>query len=317
MATPAGSLLPTPRRLVSIGGIPVDIVVRGPGMPVHGGDMRTTAVVDRPGGPFTVLSAATRLGMPALYAGGHGDGVRGTQVRAHLSADRIEILRDPTIGADTGFSLVLVDPAGERTCISAPGAEALNTSADVMAYESRPGDVVHITGYDLADPAGEALLERVIGFGPEVIVTFDPGPLAVAVPTGFPYAWLEAVMARANLVTLNRAEALAITGHTDPEFVAKELPGKCVIYRVGAEGAWLLCDGEEPWHAAPPTVVVRDTTGAGDAHTGAFLAGLAEGLQPRAALHLATVAAALSVRLDGPGTAPTRAEIAAVLARRL
>jgi sugar/nucleoside kinase (ribokinase family) len=124
-------------------------------------------------------------------------------------------------------------------------------------------------------------------------------------------------MARADLVTLNRAEARAITGHTEPELVAKDLPGTCVILRVGAEGAWLLCDGDEPWHAAPPMVTVRDTTGAGDAHTGAFLAGLAEGLAPRAALHLATVAAALSVRLDGPGTGPTRAEISAVLARRL
>jgi sugar/nucleoside kinase (ribokinase family) len=306
-----------PRRLVSIGGIPVDIVVRGPGMPVHGGDMRTTAIVDRPGGPFSVLSAAARLGMAAVYAGGHGDGVRGTQVRAHLQADHIEVLRDVTIGRDTGFSLVLVDPAGERTCISAPGAEALDTEADVLVYEPQHGDAVHITGYDLADPAGEFLVERIGSFGSDILVIFDPGPLSASVPSGFAERLLHAAVKRADIITLNRAEALALTGHLEPAKVARDFPGKWIILRVGAEGAWLVRDGEEPWHAAPPQVTQRDSTGAGDTHTGAFVAGLAEGLQPRAALHLATVAAALSVRFDGPGTAPTRAEISAVLARRL
>jgi len=305
-----------PRRLVSIGGIPVDIVVRANGMPLHGGDLRVTPVVDRPGGPFSVLSTAARLGMPALYAGGYGSGVRGTQVRSHLAAEGIDVLRTATTDADTGFSLVMVDNAGERTCVSAPGAEALQTWADITTYVPSPGDAVHVTGYDLADPAGDLLLERLKDFGSDVLVFFDPGPMSISVPPGFPWSSLEAAMQRADVITLNRTEALSLAGSSEPEEVAREFAPKWVILREGANGAWLLHNGAVVAHAQPPIVDVRDTTGAGDTHTGAFIAGLSEGLQPRAALHLATVAAALSVRADGPGTGPTRAEISAVLARR-
>ncbi len=307
----------TPRRMVCVGGIPVDIVVRAEGLPVRGGDLRATAIVDRPGGPFTVLSTASRLGMPALYAGGHGTGARGTQVRTHLATEGIDVLRAPTLDSDTGFSLVIVDVDGERTCISTPGAEALMTASDVLAYVPRAGDAIHVTGYDLADPAGDDFVRRLTQCGPEVLVMFDPGPTAISVPPGFPIASLTTVLERADIVTLNRSEAMSLLGHADPHSVAREFPRPWTVLRDGAAGAWLLHGGKVLDHAQPPPVTVRDTTGAGDTHAGAFLAGLAEGLHARAALHLATIAAALSVRADGPGTGPTRAEISAALARRL
>jgi sugar/nucleoside kinase (ribokinase family) len=42
---------------------------------------------------------------------------------------------------------------------------------------------------------------------------------------------------------------------------------------------------------------------------GAFLAGLARGLNPEAAARRATIAAALAVTRRGPGTGPTREEV--------
>jgi sugar/nucleoside kinase (ribokinase family) len=58
-----------------------------------------------------------------------------------------------------------------------------------------------------------------------------------------------------------------------------------------------------------PQVDAVDTTGAGDAHSGVFLAALAEGLRPWRAAHRANAAAALSVTRAGPATGPTRAEL--------
>jgi sugar/nucleoside kinase (ribokinase family) len=60
-------------------------------------------------------------------------------------------------------------------------------------------------------------------------------------------------------------------------------------------------------------VVAIDTNGAGDAHVGAFLAALSAGLAPDAAARHANAAAALAVTRDGPATAPTRAEVDALL----
>jgi sugar/nucleoside kinase (ribokinase family) len=57
-----------------------------------------------------------------------------------------------------------------------------------------------------------------------------------------------------------------------------------------------------------------DTNGAGDTHTGAFLAALASGAGPAEAARRANAAAAFSVTRRGPATGPTTAELARFLA---
>ena len=52
-----------------------------------------------------------------------------------------------------------------------------------------------------------------------------------------------------------------------------------------------------------------DTTGAGDAHSGVFLAALADGLPVADAARRANAAAALAVTRSGPATSPDRAEL--------
>ena len=71
-----------------------------------------------------------------------------------------------------------------------------------------------------------------------------------------------------------------------------------------------------PVHIPTPTVHPVDTTGAGDAHAGVFLAALADGLPPADAARRANAAAALAVTRPGPATSPTRTELNAWLARR-
>ena len=60
-------------------------------------------------------------------------------------------------------------------------------------------------------------------------------------------------------------------------------------------------------------VTAVDTTGAGDAHSGAFLAALAEGLPLLDAAAWANAAAAFAVTRPGPATSPTRTELDAWL----
>jgi sugar/nucleoside kinase (ribokinase family) len=55
-------------------------------------------------------------------------------------------------------------------------------------------------------------------------------------------------------------------------------------------------------------VTIVDTTGAGDAHLGAFIAGLAAGHDVEAAARRANVVAALTVTRRGPATSPTAEE---------
>ncbi|MBA1431318.1 PfkB family carbohydrate kinase, partial [Pseudomonas orientalis] len=52
-----------------------------------------------------------------------------------------------------------------------------------------------------------------------------------------------------------------------------------------------------------------DSNGAGDAHAGVMIAGLANGLTPAEAARRANAAAALAVTRWGPATAPGTAEV--------
>ena len=79
---------------------------------------------------------------------------------------------------------------------------------------------------------------------------------------------------------------------------------------MGADGVMVvLPDGSDCHVPAPPTVV-RDTTGAGDTFNGVLVAHLAGGHELLDAVHIAVVAASLSVATVGArGGMPTAAEL--------
>jgi sugar/nucleoside kinase (ribokinase family) len=93
-----------------------------------------------------------------------------------------------------------------------------------------------------------------------------------------------------------------------------------VIVRVGAAGCLLALrpvPAQQPGLVTSlpaPAVTAVDTTGAGDAHAGVFLAALAEGQDPATAARRANTAAALAVTRPGPATSPSRSDLDAWLA---
>ena len=73
-----------------------------------------------------------------------------------------------------------------------------------------------------------------------------------------------------------------------------------VVVRDGADGAVLAVPGREPVRVpGVPASTVVDTNGAGDVHVGAFVAGLARGLEPVDAVAAADAAASAWVSLPG------------------
>jgi sugar/nucleoside kinase (ribokinase family) len=67
-------------------------------------------------------------------------------------------------------------------------------------------------------------------------------------------------------------------------------------------------------HVPGVPVTIVDTTGAGDAHLGAFIAGLAAGRDAEAAARRGNVVAALTVTRRGPATSPTAEETDRIIA---
>ena len=88
-----------------------------------------------------------------------------------------------------------------------------------------------------------------------------------------------------------------------------------VVVRVGKDGAYFTRYAESgeltSVHIPPLSVEAIDTNGAGDAHTGALAASLAQGVPMGRALLLANCAGALSTTVVGPASCPPRPQIEA------
>jgi sugar/nucleoside kinase (ribokinase family) len=328
------------RRLVFAGEAIVDLLMSVPALPERGGDMLASSSGATVGGGFNVMAAAARQGLPVLYAGGHGTGPWGDLVRSALAAEGIQVLRPPDDQNDTGFDVAMVEPDGERTFVTSLGAEALPAPGSWDAVPVREGDSVYVSGYGLAVAgSGPVLAGWAARLPGQALLFMDPGPLVADIPRDV----LDPVLDRCDWLSCNQHEAVLLTGTSDaPEAVRRLLartgPARTgrartgrapagraqtreartgpagAMVRTGKEGCVVAWDDHVAQVPAPQVTAV-DTTGAGDAHAGVFLAGLADGLGPGEAARRANAAAALAVTRPGPATSPTRADLDAWLAR--
>jgi sugar/nucleoside kinase (ribokinase family) len=112
--------------LISLGNVIIDIVAEVPALPERGGDMLASRAALEVGGGFNLMAAAARQGLEVGYAGALGHGPFGDLARSALAAEGIALLlpENATEQRDIGFDVVLVDAGGERTFVTAVGAEA-------------------------------------------------------------------------------------------------------------------------------------------------------------------------------------------------
>ncbi|MFE9767530.1 PfkB family carbohydrate kinase [Streptomyces sp. NPDC005808] len=291
-------------RLLHLGNVMMDLVLEVPALPERGGDVLATRTDRTPGGGFNVMAAAARQGLPVTYAGAHGTGPFGDRARSALRAEGIDVLLAPRPDLDTGLVVCLVDAEGERTFVTSPGAEATLAFTDLAELRPAAADMAYISGYSLMYEANRAaLVEWVPRLDPAVTVIVDPGPLVGEIPLEA----LELLMARADWWSCNAREAALLTGVDEPVAAARAVRSRLkrgsALIRTGPDGCLLHHEGTL---TAVPGFDVRavDLNGAGDAHTGVFMAGLAGGLAPSDAARRANAAAALAVTRSGPATAP-------------
>jgi sugar/nucleoside kinase (ribokinase family) len=286
-------------RLISVGSVVIDVVAAVPALPTRGGEVVASDITMSAGGGFNAMVAAARQGLPVLYAGAHGTGPLGDLARRALAEEGIGVLLPPRLDRDTGLVVGMVDASGERTFVSGRGAETTLTGDDLRDLRPSAGDAVLVSGYGLLQP--EAPVSWIRALPDEVLVVLDPGPLASA-------SDLARVRERVDWFSANAAEATALTGRSDPVDAAAALVGRAgAVVRIGPGGCVVACP--EPVCVPGFAVTAVDTNGAGDTHTGVFLASLCIGDPPVAAARRANAAAALSITRRGPATSPTAPEL--------
>ncbi|WP_341959578.1 PfkB family carbohydrate kinase [Pseudomonas sp. RC10] len=303
-----------PARLLYTGQVVVDLVMGLDALPRSGGDVLARSAQFEVGGGFNVMAAACRNGLQTVYLGRHGSGRFGDLARQALAVEGIEAATPVSDDQDTGLSVALIEPSAERSFISYVGAEGGLSAMDLSSVVVQPDDYVFVSGYSLLHKGKVSTLLTWLGGLPNgTNVVFDPGPL-VSSPEG---AEMQAVLPMITLWTSNCEEALRFTGCEGIGDALEKLAqwlneDALIVVRDGPQGCWLR-QGRDAQHVRGFPVRAIDTNGAGDAHAGVLLAGLAAGLSAEQATLRANAAAAIAVTRWGPATAPVAAEVDALI----
>jgi sugar/nucleoside kinase (ribokinase family) len=205
--------------------------------------------------------------------------------------------------APTGTVICLVDTAAaaERTFLTDSGASLRLEPGDWSDVLLDGVARLHLSGYLLFSEPSRALVALAVASARArgVAVSLDPASAGFLATLGRDrfLALVEGV----DVLLPSRDEACVLTGLPDPVDAAAELSKRVplVVAKQGAEGALVARSGAVCARVPAVPARTRDTTGAGDAFTGAFLAALFAGAEPEGAAAEGCRAGALAVARVG------------------
>jgi sugar/nucleoside kinase (ribokinase family) len=283
-------------RVVVIGDVMLDVVVR----PLTGvaatSDTASRIRVGRGGSAASVALALARSGHDVRFLGAAGSDGSALIVRSALEEGNVSVEFED-VDAPTGTVVAMVQDDGQRAMLTDRGANSSLSESFVMGELARPFEHLHLSGYLLLDPATRDVATRALAYAmtrgsTTSIDVCSVAPLRELTPGVF----LEAANG-ATYLFANEEEALALSSSkdvTDALAVLAERFDEVVITR-GANGA-LAARGEIIADVAALRVVALDTTGAGDAATGAYLGARLDGQALESSLDAAMIAGARVVQ---------------------
>jgi ribokinase len=290
------------QKLISTASALIDQISFVPNLPLPGDDVVASRTVTLLGGSLNLETACSRLGMQVSHATPIGNGPRADLIRAAYAAEGIAVVANESFSSgDTGLCITLVEPSGQRSFITQSGAEANRSFAELSSYEYPADAWLHMLGYELAyQSSKEAFKELILSGLVQSKIVFDPSPWVAQIDREV----LDWFGKNAALISCNEGEYPVL----EP-FIAED---RLVLVRRGARGSELRVGGQVIASAASRATTVLDTTGAGDVHTGAFLAALAKGLEMQECLETANRCAEWVIAREGGVNCPTWQQLAAL-----
>lgn len=280
------------------------------------------------GAESNVAIGASRLGISAGWISRLGDDELGKFVLRTIrgeGVDTSQVIMDPR--SRTGLFVKEIKGSQDPGVYyyRAGSAASLMRPEDLNPGYISSAKILHVTGITpaLSNSCRETVLEAIrIAKSAHVMVSFDPNIrlklwtieearpvlMEIARKADFLFPGLDEARMLLNDYRLEAREAA---------FRLHEMCGaRTIAIKMGAQGAYLLCDGQEYFQHAFEVAVV-DSIGAGDAFVGAFLASWLKGKSVQEALAAGAAAGALAVTTEGDYEAlPETAQLDAFLAGR-
>ncbi|MGW6424108.1 ribokinase [Nocardia sp. NPDC055053] len=281
--------------VVVLGSVNMDLVTTTGRRPAPGETVLGSGFATVPGGKGANQAiAAARSGAQVRFLGAVGDDAFGTTLRSTLAEAGVDTALLRTVDGPSGVATIVVDESGENSIIVVAGANGRVTdlTEDELAAIAAADILLCQLEIPLDTVAAAARHARSSG----TVVALNPSPVQ-PLPA--------ALWADVDLAIVNSLESEQYSADLNQvPHVVRTLGGDGAVYRSS--------DGTE-FTVAGRTVDVVDTTGAGDAFTGALVATWSTG--PHAAVTWSNAAGAVATtRLGASSSIPGRARIEAALA---
>jgi sugar/nucleoside kinase (ribokinase family) len=306
--------------IIGIGNAIVDVVSPAPESFLAKLDMRKggMALIDEPaadalygamppgqessgGSAANTCAVAAGMGARVAYLGKVADDALGQSFRRDIGAIGVHFPTAPlTGGASTARCLILVTPDGQRTMNTFLGACVSFGEDDVDEALVAQSAVLYLEGYLFDPPAAQAAFRRAAA------AAHDAGrQVALSLSDAFCVdrhraAFRELVRGDVDILFANEAEICSLyeVNSFDEAAEAARVDVAIAALTRSEAGSLILRGAERFVVPAEPTEVV-DTTGAGDAYAGGFLAGLTSGKTLDECGRLGSVAAAAVISQYG------------------
>ncbi|MBC7271739.1 MAG: sugar kinase [Streptomyces sp.] len=296
--------------LLVVGDVVTDVVARHRG-PLASGTDTAASVRTLPGGAgANVACWAAHSGCADVRLLGRvgADAAAWHERELTASGVRARLVVDPVAPTGTVICLVDTGAAAERTFLTDSGASLRLDPGDWSETLLDGVARLHLSGYLLFSEPSRALLTSALASARArgVPVSLDPASAGFLSELGVD-RFLDLV-AGVEVLLPSRDEACLLTGLPDAADAAAKLSRHVplVVVKLGAQGALVARSGAVCARVPAVRATPRDTTGAGDAFTGGFLAALLAGAAPEAASVEGCRAGALAVERVGgrPGGRP-------------
>jgi len=294
-------------KILVIGSLNQDLVVRAPRFPLPGETIHGENLVTIPGGKGANQAvAAARLGEHVAMIGRVGADVFGTTLVNNLKQNKVDtdrVIKDES--STTGTAVIVVDSQGQNSIILSPGANGKVTPSDVTPESFIDSNLLLLQfEIPIETVIHSANLARARG----LLVLLNPAP-AYNIPDN--------LLRAADYILPNETELGLLTGKPISDLALVEAAGLSLIARgarniivtLGAKGALIVkIDGAKLIPAFKVKVV--DTTAAGDAFIGGLAVGLLNGKSLEDAVQYASACGALAVtKFGAQPSLPTADEV--------
>jgi len=301
-------------RILVLGGLNVDLIIRTPRMPQWGECLVAGAFAMAPGGKAgNQAVACAKLAGPKTetrLVGCVGDGQYGQYLLDSLQANGVDTALVRRVhSTHTGIAFVILNEQGDYGALVSLGANSACSTEEIDAIrQNLPQTAVLLTQIEMSLDVIEEAVAAARSQG--VCVLLDPAPIK-EIPSS--------LLSQVDVVLPNQIEAEVLSGVAvkDPpcarraaQLILARGPREVVV-KVGGQGALYLSHERELFVPGIQVNVV-DATAAGDAFAAGFAVGRCWGYSIEETMALANQAGALAVTKLGAQTSmPTLAEVRA------